>query len=368
MLIEIILESDPTYSRLSPERSFSREATPVFDLQITAQLISNFLFSPSLFMRIQKLYKFVSAVAIAILVPFPALSQEKARNENSENWYVTSSWIKEVTEEEQIIAASLALEALSQKTASLLEYQRDGKQVAWVVKITACGYSMLSKIMTKTPTFQSYLAGHSDLYIRFIRGEIKRKDFLKSEQAFLDEQENLLSKGLDVKSLAITKTQYKDRIAATNRSFVAYSMICASGQSGKNSNASNNTIVAQNYCSPKGIDVCQLARKIANETAATLPVLINKNTSVQTAFSERNVVTLVANFQYDRIFLEQTLADTGMTDKQLLKVMHESARSPMCAPGSPTKMFIDSGGVISYLYKFNDGKIYTNVRIVSCDY
>jgi hypothetical protein len=104
-------------------------------------------------MRIQKLYRFISALTIALLVPFSALSQEKARNENSENWYVTSSWIKEITEVEQIIVASLALEALSQKTASLLEYQRDGQQVAWVVKITACGYSMLSKMMTKTPTF-----------------------------------------------------------------------------------------------------------------------------------------------------------------------------------------------------------------------
>jgi hypothetical protein len=130
--------------------------------------------------------------------------------------------------------------------------------------------------------------------------------------------------------------------------------------------ASSNTVMAQNSCSPKGVDVCKMARKMADETAATLPMRINKNTSVQTVFAERNIVTLTAKFEYNRTLLEQTLADAGITNDQMLKVMHENARGPMCATGSPTRIFVESGGIISYLYKFNDGTMYTNVRITSC--
>ena len=86
---------------------------------------------------------------------------------------------------------------------------------------------MLSKVVTKNPPFQSYLARHSDLYVRFIRGEIKPSDFSKAEAVLLAEAENVLSKGFDAEVFKATTAQYRDRIAATDRSLVVYSMLCA---------------------------------------------------------------------------------------------------------------------------------------------
>lgn len=156
-----------------------------------------------------------------------ALSEEKSYKENSEAWPVTSSWIKEIPPDQQVIAAAKALGALNRKTASLLEHRQDSEQVMWVAKITACGYSMLSKVLTKSPSFQAYLMRHSDLYVRFIRGEVRAAEFSKADEALIAEGQDVLSKAFDDEALKATTTQYKERIVATERSLVVYSMLCA---------------------------------------------------------------------------------------------------------------------------------------------
>lgn len=123
---------------------------------------------------------------------------------------------------------------------------------------------------------------------------------------------------------------------------------------------------AQNSCSPKGIDVCQMARQIADDTAATLPMRLNQNVSMQTVFAEANIVTMTAKFEYNRAFLDQSLATAEMTNDQMLDVMREHSRSAMCAAEAPTKQFIGHGGVIRYLYRFNDGSMYTTISVTSC--
>jgi hypothetical protein len=173
------------------------------------------------------MHKTAIAFSLLLLVSFSASSQEKRYKENSEAWPVTSSWIKEIPADQQVIAAARALGALNQKTASLLEHKQDQEQVAWVAKITACGYSMLSKVLTKNPDFQSYLVRHSELYVRFIRGEVKGNEFSNADEALFAEGKAVLSKSFNSEALKATTTQYKDRIAATERSLVVYSMLCA---------------------------------------------------------------------------------------------------------------------------------------------
>jgi hypothetical protein len=171
--------------------------------------------------------KFFAALIFLLLPQVYANSNEKIYKENAENWSVTSSWIKEIPADQQAIVIGIVLGALNKKIESLLEFQHNREQAAWVSKITACGYSMLSKVATKNAPIQSYLSRHSDLYVQLIRGELKSGIFAKADEALIAEGQAAFSKAFDIESHKAATTQYKDRIAATKLSFVVYSMNCA---------------------------------------------------------------------------------------------------------------------------------------------
>lgn len=173
------------------------------------------------------MYKTAIVLLLLCTAPLISQSQEKQYKENSEAWPLTSSWIKEIPADQQIIAAAITLGALNRKTTSLLESRQDREQVVWVAKITACGYSMLSSVVTKNPSFQSYLVRHSELYARLIRGEVNSVEFSRTDEFLNTEGQKVLSNAFDPKALNATTTQYKDRITATERSLVVYSMLCA---------------------------------------------------------------------------------------------------------------------------------------------
>lgn len=124
--------------------------------------------------------------------------------------------------------------------------------------------------------------------------------------------------------------------------------------------------MAQSSCSPKGLDVCKMARQIADEMAGMLPVRLNQNLSIQTVFAERHSVTLTAKFEYDKATLDRVLADAGLSNDQMLDVMRKNAKGAVCATNAPAKPFIENGGLIRYLYRFNDGSTYTTVLVASC--
>ena len=123
---------------------------------------------------------------------------------------------------------------------------------------------------------------------------------------------------------------------------------------------------AQDVCKPKNVDVCKLARQFADETANALPIQLNSNLSLQTAFAVLSTVTLTAKLNYTREFLDQTLASAGMSNDQMLKVLYNTAKSGMCPRSSLSEYFIERGGHVRYVYKFKDGTTYTTVNIDSC--
>lgn len=128
----------------------------------------------------------------------------------------------------------------------------------------------------------------------------------------------------------------------------------------------SSNIYAQNSCKPKGIDVCKLAQRFANEMSSSLPIKLNQNLSFQTAFAIENHVNITAMLSYDKSFLNQTLITSGVTEKQMLDVIRKIASSSMCAEKSPAKAFIDYGGVVRTIYRFSDGNIYAEVITNSC--
>lgn len=124
--------------------------------------------------------------------------------------------------------------------------------------------------------------------------------------------------------------------------------------------------IAGDACTPKNVNVCELARKISDETAATLPMQLNSNLSLQTVFAESNTVAMVARLNYTHAFLDQKLTESGVSNDEMIKILYNVAFSGLCERSSRTEYFVERGGQFRYIYKFMDGTTYTTVSITSC--
>lgn len=122
---------------------------------------------------------------------------------------------------------------------------------------------------------------------------------------------------------------------------------------------------AQDSCAPKNINVCKIAHQIATDMATSFPIRLNQNLIMQTVFSTGRMITMNAKFEYDKAHLDKSLIASGMTNNQMIKIIREHARSTMCT-GKATRNFITQGGEVKYIYRFNDGSIYTTIEISSC--
>lgn len=71
-----------------------------------------------------------------------------------------------------------------------------------------------------------------------------------------------------------------------NKTLTVAAMLCASPEAIKKE---------QSSCSPKGVDVCKIARKIASEMAPLLPMRLNSfNLIVQTVFAVDHSIAITA--------------------------------------------------------------------------
>ncbi len=125
-------------------------------------------------------------------------------------------------------------------------------------------------------------------------------------------------------------------------------------------------IVSQ--CRSKGtpsIDLCVRARAAADEVAATLPMRLNQNLTITTAFADGTRVVATAMLGYDQAFLESTAASKGLSIRDVDAAIMNIAQTSACAPG-PLRDFIISGGSVQYKYRFRDGTPYLEPVVASC--
>lgn len=87
---------------------------------------------------------------------------------------------------------------------------------------------------------------------------------------------------------------------------------------------------------------------------------------MQTVVAMKGNFLMTAKLEYDSMHLQSVLINSGISDDEMIKTMHRHAKGGICQPSSPTKAFIDLGGVVSYQYRFNDGAMYTQVQVTSC--
>jgi hypothetical protein len=124
---------------------------------------------------------------------------------------------------------------------------------------------------------------------------------------------------------------------------------------------------ARDSCNPKGPDVCEMARELANEMSEKFPIRHSKYLTSQAAFASDNIYTQLLMLEYNRAFLDEVLTLMKETDDQMIDEMRKGIRNNFCATGGGTELFIDSGGVLRMIYIFKDGSVYTTITIALCD-
>ena len=123
---------------------------------------------------------------------------------------------------------------------------------------------------------------------------------------------------------------------------------------------------AADQCKPMQTDLCQLARKMADETAPQLPMQLNKNLTLHSVFASGPSLALTAQLAYDKSLLDATLKQSTASDAQIKQALFNAATTSICNPASPTYNFISQGGSVQYIYRFNDGTTYTTINIADC--
>jgi hypothetical protein len=113
------------------------------------------------------------------------------------------------------------------------------------------------------------------------------------------------------------------------------------------------------------VDLCAQARAAADDMAKLLPMHVNQNLTLMTVFAIGKRITVTALLAYNRQFLESYAASNAISMKSVDSAMANMAKSGACSQDE-TKNFIENGGSLQYLYRFQDGTSYLNPVVSSC--
>jgi len=148
---------------------------------------------------------------------------------NSESWPTTSAWVKELPKGPQTVVVGTALDALAAKVSELQRNAKSPDDVLWTVKILACGHMMAEGISTNNHELQGRLKVAHENFSDLISGKVSGSDpqFLTKGRNTSAQVAAFLA-SVEQVTLRDTRTQYARRLEETSKSFVVYSMACAS--------------------------------------------------------------------------------------------------------------------------------------------
>ena len=265
-------------------------------------------------------------------------------------------WLENLSPEEQKIALVKYQIRLGEKANDVLLNAKSAKDRLWGSKIMLCGYDLVTHFSTKNKDLKDAAAfmaeGLSDAIAGQGTAEIRKS---KIDKAFSENRR--IANSISNEAAALFDKRHASDSEEVNKTLTVAAMLCAPPDA---------ITEEQSTCSPKGVDVCKIARKIASEMAPLLPMRLSSNLVVQTVFAVNRSIAITAKFEYGKSHLDDVLSSSGMSNDDMLKIMHKHARDGFCQPNTPNKSFIDLGGVVEYHYRFNDGSVYARQRIGSC--
>lgn len=113
-------------------------------------------------------------------------------------------------------------------------------------------------------------------------------------------------------------------------------------------------------------DVCETARRMADELANALPMRMSQNIMIEKALAIGNVISLTAVLNYDKSFLESHAFRSGVALQELNARMANATKAHVCQDKTPTQSFVRLGGKIQYVYRFADGTPYLSINVDRC--
>ena len=265
-------------------------------------------------------------------------------------------WLVTLSQEDQKIALVKYQIRLGEKVNDVLLNAKSAKDKLWSVKILMCGHELASRFATKNKEQKDAVT----FMVDSLNDAIAGKGTAESRKSRIDKavsENKKIADSITNDAAASFEKKYAFDSEDVNKSLTVAAMLCASA----------DTIEKErSVCSPKGTDVCKIARRMANDLAPQLPMQLSSQLSMQTVVAVKGNFLMTAKLEYDNTHLQSILINSGISDDEMIKTMHRHAKSGICQPSSSTRAFIDLGGVVSYQYRFNDGSIYTQVQINTC--
>ncbi|MBX9842350.1 MAG: sel1 repeat family protein [Xanthobacteraceae bacterium] len=112
-------------------------------------------------------------------------------------------------------------------------------------------------------------------------------------------------------------------------------------------------------------DICAKAKEIHSVLAATLPMRLNANMTMNHAAVIGPAISLVAIWHIDNADLRATLRAHGMSDADLKLKMDQQSKTMACGQ-QVMGAFIRLGGKMQYIYRTQDGVPVHSTTVESC--
>lgn len=121
--------------------------------------------------------------------------------------------------------------------------------------------------------------------------------------------------------------------------------------------------ISKDKCKPNLIDfnVCEEAKKIANELAKDLPTKSNNGLLLERAAANEVTVSIFAVLGYDKKYLQSEIKKNNFSEKELEKRLEQGTLNSMCRRDKRIISFLNLGGKIKYEYLFQDKEPYTTI-------
>jgi hypothetical protein len=130
----------------------------------------------------------------------------------------------------------------------------------------------------------------------------------------------------------------------------------------------NPTAINAEVCSPSNgeYNVCEMARAVVAAVAPSLPQRISENMTITSMVSIGNYINTTVRLNYSENFLDTRLRDMNVERQVIDDAMWANTQNMVCT-SSDLAPFVVAGGVVGYIYLFNDGVMYLQMEVDVCN-
>jgi hypothetical protein len=112
--------------------------------------------------------------------------------------------------------------------------------------------------------------------------------------------------------------------------------------------------------------VCEMARAAVAAVAPSLPQRISENMTITNMVSIENYISTTVRLNYSEDFLNTRLRDVNVQRQVVDDAMWAHTKNMVCS-SNDLAPFVVAGGVVGYVYLFNDGVVYLQIEIDVCN-